>query len=59
MEVDIDNATISAGLLHDVKCSSLVAAFRAEDSKNETEKLQAKFKHHVLQALREYASLAL
>ena len=45
MEVDIGNATMSAGLLHDFNFSSLVAAYRAEDLKNETEKLQVKFRH--------------
>ena len=45
MEVDVDNAVMTAGLLHDVKFSSLVAAYRAEDLKTDTEKLQVKFKH--------------
>ena len=45
MEVDLDNAVMTAGLLHDVQFSSIVAAYRAEDLKSDTEKLHVKFKH--------------
>ena len=36
---------MSAALLHDVRTSSLVAAYRAQDLKEETENLSVKFKH--------------
>ena len=36
---------LSAGLLHDVKYSSLAAAYRAEDAKAETENLSVKCKY--------------
>ena len=36
---------VTAGLLHDVKLSSLVAAYRAEDLIMETKNLSVKFKH--------------
>ena len=36
---------MTAGLLHDVKFSSIVAAYRAEDLKSDAEKLHVKFKH--------------
>ena len=41
----LDARVMGAGLLHDVKCSSLVAAYRAQDLKEETQKLSVKFKH--------------
>ena len=44
-EPDLDQAMLSAGLLHDVKYSSLAAAYRAEDAKPETENLSVKCKY--------------
>ena len=45
LDSDLDTAMLSAGLLHDVRYSSLVAAYRAEDMKIETQRLSVKFKH--------------
>ena len=42
---DLDQAMMTAGLLHDVRFSSLVAAYRAEDLKIETQNLKVRFKH--------------
>ena len=36
---------VSAGLLHDVKFSSLVAAYQAEDARIETQNLSVKVRH--------------
>ena len=36
---------LNAGLLHGVKFTSLVAAYRAQDLKEETERLSVKFKY--------------
>ena len=46
-EKDLDAAMITSGLLHDVKNTSLVAAYRAQDLKDETERLflKCKFKN--------------
>ena len=44
-EADLDQAVMTAGLLHDVKYSNLVAAYRAENIKAETEHLSVKFKY--------------
>ena len=44
-EADLDHAMLNAGLLHDVKFTSLVAAYKAQDLKEETEKLSVKFKY--------------
>ena len=44
-EPDLDQAMLSAGLLHDVKYSSLAAAYRVEDAKAETENLSVKCKY--------------
>ena len=41
----LDATMMSAALLHDVRTSSLVAAYRAQDLKEETENLSVKFKH--------------
>ena len=41
----LDSTVMSAALLHDVRTSSLVAAYRAQDLKEETEKLSVRFKH--------------
>ena len=42
---DLDTAMVNAGLLHDVRFSSLAAAYRAEDLKQETQNLSVRFKH--------------
>ena len=44
-EKELESAMVTAGLLHDVKFSSLVAAYRAEDLLVETKNLSVKFKH--------------
>ena len=44
-EKDLDQAMVTAGLMHDVRFSSLVAAYRAEDIRLETQNLMVKFKH--------------
>ena len=44
-EAELEQAMITAGLLHDVRYSSLVADYRAEDLKADTKKLQVRFKH--------------
>ena len=44
-EETLVNAMLTTGLLHDVKLSSLVAAYRAQDLKEETERLEVSFKH--------------
>ena len=43
--VDLDVAMVSAGLMHDVKYSSLAAAYRAEDARIETNNMSIKFKY--------------
>ena len=45
VEADLDHAMLNAGLLHDVKFTSLVSAYRAKDLKEETKRLSVKFKH--------------
>ena len=42
----LDATVMSAALLHNVRASSLVAAYRAQDLKEETEPLSVKFKHN-------------
>ena len=42
---ELNSAVVTAGLLHDVRFSSLVAAYRAEDALSETKNLSVKFKH--------------
>ena len=42
---ELDVAMVSAGLMHDVKYSSLAAAYRAEDARIETEHMSIKFKY--------------
>ena len=44
-EADLDHAMLNAGLLDDMKFTSLVAAYRAQDLKEETERLSVKFKY--------------
>ena len=44
-DADLDRAVMAAGLMHDVRLSSLAAAYRAEDLKVETHNLQVRFKH--------------
>ena len=41
----LDATVMSAALLHDTRCSSLVAAYRAQDLEEETNNLSVKFKH--------------
>ena len=41
---DLSHAILNAGLLHDVKFTGLVAAYRAQDLKEETERLSVKLK---------------
>ena len=43
-DAGLDNAMVTANVLHDVKYSSLVAAYRAEDRKVETQHLSVKVK---------------
>ena len=43
-EADLNNAMLNAGLLHDVKFASLAPAYRAQDLKEETERLTVKLK---------------
>ena len=43
MEADVDNACMTAGLLHDVTLSSFVAAYKAEDLKSNADQLRVKF----------------
>ena len=43
--VELDNAMLTTGLLHDVRFSSLAAAYRAEDLKHETQNLSVRFKY--------------
>ena len=38
-EDDLNHAMLNAGLLHDVKFTSLVSAYRAQDLKEETKRL--------------------
>ena len=42
---ELDNAMLTTGLLHDVRFSSLAAAYRAEDLKIETQNLSVRFKY--------------
>ena len=44
-EKDLENAMMMNNLFHDSKYSSLVAAYRAQDLKEETERLSVKLKH--------------
>ena len=44
-EDDLDQAMAKASVLHDVKFSSLVAAYRAQDLKAETQNSMVRFKH--------------
>ena len=41
----LDATVMSAALLHDVRTSSLVAAYRAKDLEEETSRLTVRFKH--------------
>ena len=41
-EADLDHAMLNAGLLHDVKFTSLAAAYRAKDLEEETKRLTVK-----------------
>ena len=42
---ELDMAMVTTGLLHDVRFSSLAAAYRAEDLKRETEHMSVRFKY--------------
>ena len=42
----LDAKVMSAALLHDMSCSSLVAAYRAKDLEESTANLSVRFKHH-------------
>ena len=44
VEANLDHAMLNAGLLHDVKFTSLVSAHRAKDLEEETQILSVKFK---------------
>jgi hypothetical protein len=42
VEANLDHAMLNAGLLHDVKFTSLVSAYRANDLEEETKRLSVK-----------------
>ena len=44
-EAEVDKAMITAGLFHDVKYSSLAAAYRSQDAMARTENLSVRFKY--------------
>ena len=43
-DADLDHAMLNAGLLHDVKFTSLAAAYRAKDLEEETKRLTVTLK---------------
>ena len=45
LEPDLDKAMLCAGLLHDAKYSSLAAAYRAQDAKEEIANMKVRCKH--------------
>ena len=45
VEADLGHAMLNAGLIHDVKFTSPVSAYKAKDLKEETKKLLVKFKY--------------